>query len=181
MKKLITVQALSSSTDDNALRTLAPNPHSLDDALLLLVRNTYVKNRLSDYVIRNNGRISCVDEVFQEGVCAFAITIRNAQSLQHLNVNRQLLQACIKVWKEKYESDYLRNQAKSEKKEVNRYLDLVDDSALEVITLWKLNYSYQQISTTLELGSANNVKAIINNTLLLINEHTQRTNDVLTA
>ncbi len=195
-KRLLDARKVSAPSDPEIIRAIKKGGPTLEKVMRFLYTNSKVKRQIQIYVLNNSGNEQDAEDVYQEGICALILNIRGDKYQGKTAVKHYLYKICINTWlkrlrriklSRKYVSSttkYLAIDFETPEKKLNRasrsiqineMMNRCDPHAKQVLSLWQLSYSFQEIADELQLKNAATARKIKFNALkklaVVVNEY----------
>lgn len=143
-------------------------------AIALIYRDPKLKNQIVDFVKKNNGSQEDGIDIFHEGIIAFDDNIRKDKYRGEGDVKGYLYSICRFIWLNKlkrnkrivytpenetlddiiYDTPESISLVDEQKKILDLLLDQLGDKCKQILEMWKLSYSMEEIAQKVELKNA---------------------------
>ncbi len=143
-------------------------------AIAEIYRDAKLKNQIVAYVKKNSGSREDGIDIFHEGIIALDDNIRKNKFRGEGDLNAYLYSICRFLWLNKLkrnkrmvytenesELDQIQNDtpetlslADEQKNIINQLLNRIGDKCKQILELWKLSYSMEEIAEKVGLGNA---------------------------
>ena len=143
-------------------------------AIAAIYGDAKLKNQIVAYVSRNSGSREDGIDIFHEGIIALDDNIRKNKFRGDGDLNAYLYSICRFLWLNKLKRNkkmvYTENEAEldqvqydtpetlsladEQKNIINELLDRLGDKCKQILELWKLSYSMEEIAEKVGLGNA---------------------------
>jgi len=195
-KQLIDTEQASAPTDEEIIRAIKQGGPTLNKVMRCLYKKSGIKTQVQHYVLSNSGNEQDAEDVYQEGICALIMNIRGGKYKGNAAIKHYLYKICMNTWlkrlhKVKLARKYVSNSTNpvvidydtpdKQLSRSNRMLQIdemmgrCDPNAKNVLSLWRLSYSFQEIADELQLKNAATARKIKFNALkklaVLVNDY----------
>ena len=147
-------------------------------AIATIYKDKKLKNQVIAFVTNNNGNREDGIDIFHEGIIAFDDNIRKDKYLHKGNLMGYLFSICRFIWLNKlrkdkrmvyteedsqldqisYDTPESLSLAQEQKDVINKLLSRLGEKCQQILELWKLSYSMEEIASQVGLSNAGNAR-----------------------
>lgn len=152
-------------TDTEIVAAIKAGGRKLDEVMRFIYNNDGYRSKIFRYIRSKGGQIHDAEDVFQDGIRNFIISIRKGQYREESSVEGYLFGVCRNLWFKQFNKstrvDYKEDVAEEEvdfqnpeivlvteerKAILKKLLANLGEKCQQVLELWRLNYSMKEIA-----------------------------------
>lgn len=153
-------------SDGHLVKAIAAGGHEMEVAMRYVYEQETYQLAITKFVLSNGGIAQDAEDVFQDGIAHLVINIRKGNFRGESTLKTYLISICRRLWFRKIgRSSHLENIKKDiqterkekvtpesiyiheeQKKRLGNWLDKLGSPCREILSMWSLSYSMQEIA-----------------------------------